>query len=950
MFTIVNRNNTPKVSVLFGNAPSEAGVKEVSLGQEILKMSKEKGMTPEKFFSERKQLLEKAKDEDLKKFLASAEAGKAGKTKEYNQKLVSEIKEILTTRSSAKAKETVAAASDNAASKWLKESVATVQDTVHDASVKAVPPAAPSISEGGALKPVENVKDPKVQALLDSYNEQAVKKPLLLKALSRAVTNYGWYDAVYERVTGEKPTGTPEDVKKFQNSLNTNISFLQQFDGGNAGLDALLSGKTDLYLKQVAEKMKSNGGKMEIHMPAEGISPQAQTIAGAVATVVVAYGTGGLVMAGHEASTVNADKFVKEFNADKEGGFWHGLGKALVWLKEAAMWRKLSITLGANDKEGNVEKYYGTIRDFTKKVMDTPDLSKSEDAQIKSMYEAAKWFAEKAGVSPTDERFKKAIIQSYILNEGYAREGVDWKANIGLLFIGAGREQVKVSNSATIGDSAFNETEKTLTARSIDSRELISAGVKIEKNPEGKWVHTIPDTIQFTGDPENIPVIIEWKKAESGKYTIETSIVQSLRFSDAGNGYVVTLVPANSQPAPGETTATPKGEKMLQSADTVRNIREKTEKMPFADKLFAIWHMDPKAFGPLLRALGSQDAQGAKTALEVLKKTNYKTLATQLLKDFDTLQNVWNTYTYGTKNYRKVESANQSQYNAMRTPAVLSAESGLATKANITGSTPESEFKTEKYSPKQLSSIYAGQEMTVACFATPLADGKTWVHRVDTMDGSFSVHSKTVELSGDYKNQVIDSMTKLVNNDKKGIQGQVDKLNKFLKNNGISTEVKQDQYVAYLKSANIADLHVSGLELQADKWTKVFEARAMIAGNVCLNRTHGIVYPLFAINVPGQPPVTQSANAVATLDYTTPTNYSGVEARQSALGLSPIGAIANARANKWNDGSPTGPKTNPGGGPETPMDPKVPGAPLTPSPTPVVPPSPTPVVPPGSGA
>ena len=32
------------------------------------------------------------------------------------------------------------------------------------------------------------------------------------------------------------------------------------------------------------------------------------------------------------------------------------------------------------------------------------------------------------------------------------------------------------------------------------------------------------------------------------------------------------------------------------------------------------------------------------------------------------------------------------------------------------------------------------------------------------------------------------------------------------------------------------------------------------------------------------------------------------------------------------------------------MDPKGPGAPLTPSPTPVVPPSPTPVVPPGSGA
>lgn len=34
---------------------------------------------------------------------------------------------------------------------------------------------------------------------------------------------------------------------------------------------------------------------------------------------------------------------------------------------------------------------------------------------------------------------------------------------------------------------------------------------------------------------------------------------------------------------------------------------------------------------------------------------------------------------------------------------------------------------------------------------------------------------------------------------------------------------------------------------QDGKPTQVFEARAMIAGNVCMNRTHGIVYPLFVL-------------------------------------------------------------------------------------------------------
>lgn len=83
----------------------------------------------------------------------------------------------------------------------------------------------------------------------------------------------------------------------------------------------------------------------------------------------------------------------------------------------------------------------------------------------------------------------------------------------------------------------------------------------------------------------------------------------------------------------------------------------------------------------------------------------------------------------------------------MRTASVLASESRLAKQNGITGVTPESKFQSEKYSPKQLSSIYAGQEMTVACFATPLADGKTGVHRIDTMDGSFAVHDTTVELS-----------------------------------------------------------------------------------------------------------------------------------------------------------------------------------------------------------
>lgn len=52
----------------------------------------------------------------------------------------------------------------------------------------------------------------------------------------------------------------------------------------------------------------------------------------------------------------------------------------------------------------------------------------------------------------------------------------------------------------------------------------------------------------------------------------------------------------------------------------------------------------------------------------------------------------------------------------------------------------------------------------------------------------------------------------------------------------------------------------------------------MIAGNVCLNRTHGIVYPLFETATQKQ-----SADTVVSLDYSTPTKVTEVDASQAAL-------------------------------------------------------------------
>lgn len=99
----------------------------------------------------------------------------------------------------------------------------------------------------------------------------------------------------------------------------------------------------------------------------------------------------------------------------------------------------------------------------------------------------------------------------------------------------------------------------------------------------------------------------------------------------------------------------------------------------------------------------------------------------------------------------------------MRKADVLAAEKRLLDAVGITQVQPESAFKSDKYTPKQASALYPDQEMTLMVCATPTyknPQGKieSGAHRLDTMDGSFAVHSETKSLSGEARDQVIDAL------------------------------------------------------------------------------------------------------------------------------------------------------------------------------------------------
>lgn len=205
--------------------------------------------------------------------------------------------------------------------------------------------------------------------------------------------------------------------------------------------------------------------------------------------------------------------------------------------------------------------------------------------------------------------------------------------------------------------------------------------------------------------------------------------------------------------------------------------------------------------------------------------------------------------------------------------------------------------------------MFPGQEMTIACFATP----SPGLHRIDTYDASVSISAKKVMITdAAYKAEIVESTIKNVGPDSKGVLGQLKKLNAFLASNGVKEVVALDQYKQYLITSDISKLGVA--KLTATKTPAFFEGRALIAGNVCVNRLHGIIYPSFELNG-----VTQGVTPPPQIDVTETLSTSetmtiGGEAINTPINVSvAAGWIGEKPAEPTSTTNPTAPTTQPGG-------------------------------------
>lgn len=135
---------------------------------------------------------------------------------------------------------------------------------------------------------------------LDNEARDFVSETALKNALSHASNGGKDIDAVYARIVGASPDWTkPQDTAKtFQESLRVSISVIRQLTGkGNAGLDALLTGKTAEFIQNIQARVQKNGGKpleVKIENP-DTISTSTYNIIGAAVTMGVAILTKGIV-------------------------------------------------------------------------------------------------------------------------------------------------------------------------------------------------------------------------------------------------------------------------------------------------------------------------------------------------------------------------------------------------------------------------------------------------------------------------------------------------------------------------------------------------------------------------------------------------------------------------------------------------------------------------------
>lgn len=244
-----------------------------------------------------------------------------------------------------------------------------------------------------------------------------------------------------------------------------------------------------------------------------------------------------------------------------------------------------------------------------------------------------------------------------------------------------------------------------------------------------------------------------------------------------------------------------------------------------------------KKYDDAYKNLRSQAQYGSKTAKNILS------FIKEDQSNRDEVLRAVNTYTYGGMSKNKGE-INKKGYAAER-KKTIAAENRLS---SGNGAAEAFFASKETHTSQHINTFFPGQAMSVSVFATP----KGGTHRIDKYDGSIQVGGRPY-IDGENGATMSDAQKNHILEDhKSAVEKNRAELNTYLKD-VVKTKIQvtHEEYILMLKTGKLPDT-LTKERITLKKKPQFFEARAMINGNVCVNRVDGLTFP--TIEAPKVPP------------------------------------------------------------------------------------------------
>ncbi len=754
--------------------------------------------------------------------------------------------------------------------------------------------------ENGMLTPSQANK---VRALVGNNDKNFFSVNIidLQGALTRAIIeDKQTIEGIYKRITGEEPVlnttyGIEEARVKFRNALEIHLSLIRAATGNsNAGLDALLQGKQTAYISNIKERL-AKGETITIQPVGNvGFNNGMKNIASGIFGVGVAVLSGGaIVLNAYNGREVKAENFI---SVDNDSAFLQKSKGILGGLANFVLGRNLKLAIGQDDFlnafQNRIKHQAETIMKLTPntdpKTISDPDIRKAFEMAIQHKY-----------IQNAEDMkiFQKAVIENIIDFE--ARGVSDYKAiwaSINPMFLGMHYDRVNTKKVATkVSDANLAEGRITEREKNIETM----TGVKV--SADFKTFNINQTLVDYTGAYQGeIPVLIKNEKGELAPIpaTITHNSPKQLHLTITTNqGKVFYVATFSDRPAQSSTSAVavekPKqveGE-IKMTAEATRLVNSRTEflektRSNMGESIYVMTRNSRYVnFNKALALIGDQKYSEALQTLKQGKTNTEKTLYTQFKNNPEGLVTAL-TFKYGSKTRNHQGEAGPRVYTGAHSNKVMNAENNL-TNHNKTTSEVEKEFRSHTlHKPSELSDLVSGQALAVSVYATP----KGGTHRIDKMSGSITVSDKIIDITNkEAKSEIFDRH--VVDNQK-----NLEALNAFLKSAG-KTEITMDAYKAWIVESVLPTGITQDMVVANARF---IEARAMIQGNMCANKTEVIAYPLLKRQPNQTPPSVDQGAAVATVGSTTVLTENATNMVNSDIGVTPIAAV--------NEGGKTAPE------------------------------------------